>query len=120
MQKTTLVLGASDNEERYSNMAIKKLVAYKHPVIAIGNKIAVVGNIAIEKELTSTEKIDTITLYLSPKNQLPYYGLILAANPSRIIFNPGTENEALATLATSKGIEAINACTLVMLATNQY
>ncbi len=120
MQKTTLVLGASDNIERYSNMAIKKLLAYDHPVIAIGNKKAVVNDILIEQELNTTEKIDTITLYLSPKNQVPYYQLILDANPKRIIFNPGTENEELAKLATSKGIEALNACTLVMLSTNQY
>jgi uncharacterized protein len=120
MQKRTLVLGASDNTERYSNMAIKKLVAYNHPVIAVGRKKALVGNVQIEEELISTEKIDTITLYLSPKNQLPYYNLILNSNPNRIIFNPGTENEELAQLATSKGIDAIDACTLVMLATNQY
>jgi uncharacterized protein len=120
VQKTTLVLGASDNIERYSNMAIKKLVAYNHPVIAVGNKKAVVGNVIIETEFDSKEPIDTVTLYLGPKNQLPYYNTILAINPKRIIFNPGTENEELAKLATSKGIEAINACTLVMLATNQY
>jgi uncharacterized protein len=120
VQKTTLVLGASDNIERYSNIAIKKLVAYNHPVIAVGKKKAVVGDVSIGVELDTKEEIDTITLYLGPKNQLPYYDTILAINPKRIIFNPGTENEELAKLATSKGIEAINACTLVMLATNQY
>jgi uncharacterized protein len=120
VQKTTLVLGASDNTERYCNMAIKKLVAYNHPVIAVGNKKSVIGNVVIETAFNSEAAIDTITLYLGPKNQLPYYDTILAINPKRIIFNPGTENEELAQLATSKGIEAIEACTLVMLATNQY
>jgi uncharacterized protein len=120
VQKTTLVLGASTNTERYSNMAIKKLAAYNHPVIAVGNKKGVVADITITEEFDSNEKVDTITLYLSPKNQLPYYNLILEINPKRIIFNPGTENDELAKLATSKGIEAIEACTLVMLSTNQY
>lgn len=120
MQKTTLVLGASDNVERYSNIAIKKLVAYNHTVIAVGRKKATVSNIIIEQEFTALENVDTITLYLSPTNQLPYYDSILSSNAKRIIFNPGTENEELAQLATSKGIEAINACTLVMLVTNQY
>ncbi|MFN9960216.1 MAG: CoA-binding protein, partial [bacterium] len=45
---------------------------------------------------------------------------ILALHPRRIIFNPGTENPELEKLAASKGIEAVEACTLVMLATHQY
>jgi hypothetical protein len=40
--------------------------------------------------------------------------------PRRIIFNPGTENPVLASMATEKGMEAIEACTLVMLKTGQY
>ena len=120
MKKTTLVLGASDNVERYSNMAIKKLTAYQHPIIAVGRKKAVVGETTIETEFPEVDNIDTITLYLSAENQKPYYESILAANPKRIIFNPGTENEELAELAASKGIQTMEACTLVMLSTNQY
>ena len=120
MKKTTLVLGASDNVERYSNMAIKKLAAYHYPIIAVGRKKAVVGDTIIETEFPQIDNIDTITLYLSADNQKPYYESILATNPKRIIFNPGTENEELAELAASKGIHSIEACTLVMLSTNQY
>jgi hypothetical protein len=40
--------------------------------------------------------------------------------PRRIIFNPGTENPVLASMATEKGMEAIEECTLVMLKTGQY
>ena len=120
MQKTTLVLGASDNKERYSNMAIKKLAAHNHPIIAVGRKKALVGYTNIVTEFPILENIDTITLYLSSENQKPYYNAILATNPKRIIFNPGAENEELAKLATSKGIQTMEACTLVMLSTNQY
>jgi hypothetical protein len=38
VQKTTLVIGASENVERYSNMAVKLLSSYQHKVYAIGNK----------------------------------------------------------------------------------
>jgi predicted CoA-binding protein len=34
--KKTLVLGASTNPSRYSYLAINKLSAYKHPVVAVG------------------------------------------------------------------------------------
>ena len=120
MQKKTVVLGASQNEERYSNMAVKKLVAHKHPVTAIGNKEGIINEIKIIKENPSINDVDTVTLYLNPQNQKPYYDYILSLNPKRIIFNPGTENEELEKIANEKGIKTLEACTLVLLSTNQY
>ena len=120
MQKKTVVLGASQNEERYSNMAVKKLVAHNHPVTAIGNKEGIINNINIIKENPFLNDVDTVTLYLNPENQKPYYDYILSLNPKRIIFNPGTENEELESLALLKGIKTMEACTLVLLSTNQY
>jgi predicted CoA-binding protein len=120
MQKKTVVLGASQNEERYSNMAVKKLVAQKHPVIAIGNKEGIINDIKIIKDNPSLNNVDTVTLYLNPENQKPYYDYILSLNPKRIIFNPGTENDELESLAAAKGIKTMKACTLVLLSTNQY
>ena len=34
--KLTLVVGASENPQRYSNIATKRLVLHGHPVIAYG------------------------------------------------------------------------------------
>ena len=120
MQKKTVVLGASQNEERYSNLAVKKLVAHNHPVIAIGNKEGKINDIKIIKDNPSLKDVDTVTLYLNPENQKPYYDYILSLNPKRIIFNPGTENDELENLAAAKGIKTMEACTLVLLSTNQY
>ena len=120
MQKNTVVLGASENTERYSNMAVKKLVANKHPVTAIGNKEGIINNIKIIKNNPVINDVDTVTLYLNPENQKPYYDYILSLNPKRIIFNPGTENDELESLAAAKGIKTMEACTLVLLSTNQY
>ena len=120
MQKKTVVLGASLNEERYSNMAVKKLVANNHPVTAIGNKEGIINETKIIKNNPFLADVDTITLYLNPDNQKPYYNYILSLNPKRIIFNPGTENTQLEKLAAEKGIKTMEACTLVLLSTNQY
>lgn len=120
MQKYTLVLGASENEERYSNKAIKKLRAYGHSVAAIGNRTGQVDDIAFSKEKPVLENIDTVTLYLGPAHQAEYYSYILSLHPKRILFNPGTENEELSALAHQAGIETLEACTLVLLSTGQY
>lgn len=120
MSKKTLVLGASDNPSRYSYLAIQRLRSHGHPVAAIGRKQTVVNDVTVEKEEKPFNDIDTVTLYLNPQNQQQYYNYILSLHPKRIIFNPGTENDELAALAKEKGIETKEACTLVMLSTNQY
>jgi predicted CoA-binding protein len=118
--KKTLVLGASENPQRYSNLAIHRLLAHDHPVVAIGKKAGQVHGIHISTEKLNEPGIDTVTLYLNPDNQKPYYDYILGLHPARIIFNPGTENDELASLAREKGIKTQEACTLVLLSTDQF
>ncbi len=118
--KKTLVLGASTNPDRYSYLAIKSLIAHGHEVHAIGKKPGKIENTHIGIERKTILGLDTVTLYLNPQNQMPYYDYIIAQSPKRIIFNPGAENSQLADLAKEKGIIAQNACTLVLLSTGQY
>ena len=118
--KKTLVLGASANPARYSNKAIYRLLRYGHPVVAVGNRNDRVEQIQITTERPEIEDLHTITLYLNPTNQRPYYDYILSLNPERIIFNPGTENEELERMALERGIQCVEGCTLVMLAVGQY
>lgn len=118
--KHTLVLGASDNPARYSYLAINRLRQEGHPVKAVGRKHAIVNDVPIETETKDWMDIHTVTLYLSKEHQQQYHDYILSLEPDRIIFNPGAENEELEALAKRKGIETMNACTLVMLSTGQY
>jgi len=118
--KKTLVLGASDNPSRYSYLAINRLRSHGHPVVAIGKKNSMVADVPIEKEKKDWNNVDTVTLYLNPTHQQQYYDYILSLKPKRIIFNPGAENDELADLAVKNGIKPIEACTLVLLSTNQY
>ena len=118
--KKTLVLGASDNPSRYSYLAVNRLRSHGHPVVAIGKKNAMVADVPIEKEKKDWNDVDTVTLYLNPTHQQQYYDYILSLKPKRIIFNPGAENDELADLATKNEITTIEACTLVLLSTNQY
>ena len=121
MQKNkTLVLGASENPARYSNLAVTKLIAHGYGVIAVGKKPGTIGNINIEIAPMHHDDVDTVTVYLNPQHQKPYYNYILSLHPRRIIFNPGAENEELTGLAVEQGINALEACTLVLLSTGQY
>jgi len=119
-KKKTVVLGASNNPARYSYLAVQRLRAHNHPVTAIGRRTGQVADVNITKDHLQEDDVDTITLYLNPKNQVEYYDYILNLHPKRIIFNPGTENEELMQKAKENNIKPVIACTLVMLGTGQY
>ncbi|HEY2647606.1 MAG TPA: CoA-binding protein, partial [Puia sp.] len=117
--KKTLVLGASANPSRYSYLAVNKLREHQHPVIAIGRTSAVVGDVPVQSETRPIQDLDTVTLYLNPANQKNYYNYILEQHPHRVIFNPGAENPEFEKILNGKGIQIVEACTLVLLATGQ-
>ena len=119
-KKKTLIIGASENPARYSYLALNKLKAYGHPVMAIGKKAAIVNGTEIITQQDPFPGVDTVTLYLNPQHQKAYYDYILSLHPKRIIFNPGAENDELAQLAIGNGIRVQEACTLVLLSTGQY
>ena len=121
MKKTVLV-GATPNQARYAYLAATMLAEYKHDTVLLGiQKGDVNGNKILDiREKPSINDVDTITLYIGPHRQPQWYDYLLSLKPKRIIFNPGTENDEFETLATEQGVEALQACTLVMLRSRQY
>ncbi|SDR77351.1 hypothetical protein SAMN05216503_0844 [Polaribacter sp. KT25b] len=120
MKNVTLVLGASANPNRYSNIAIKRLLDKELPVVALGKKKGKVLNVNIADKRQDYKNIDTVTLYLNPKRQEEYYNYILDLQPRRVIFNPGAENDEFVKLLEEHKIEPVIACTLVMISINEY
>lgn len=118
--KKTLVLGASANPSRYSNLAVNRLASKGHDVTAIGKRAGKIGDVEIITEQKKIEGLDTVTLYLNANNQKQYYNYIISQKPKRIIFNPGAENDELSAMAKENGILPQEACTLVLLSTGQY
>jgi predicted CoA-binding protein len=116
----TLVIGATTNKDRYAYKAIQSLINKTHQVVAIGAKEGMALDVKIETTKFPFTAIDTVTLYLNPKNQEEYYDYIISLKPKRVIFNPGTENPAFYEILNQNKIQSEVACTLVLLATNQY
>ncbi len=118
--KKTLVLGATTKPDRYAFKAITMLTEKGHSVIAIGQNQGEVAGITNRTKNIPLKNIDTVTLYLNPVRQREYYNYIIETKPKRVLFNPGTENPEFYQLLQSNGIKVEIACTLVLLATNQY
>lgn len=120
MTKRTLVIGASPKPERYAYKAAVMLKEYGHEVYAFGPRSAMIEQTKIETEWPAGQDFDTVTLYINPQIQADYETKILALQPKRVVFNPGTENQAFEARLQAAGIEPVEACTLVMLRTQQY
>lgn len=120
MKNETLVIGATTKTDRYAYRAIKNLRSKNYKVKAIGVTKGAIDDVVINTQKLNFETIDTVTLYINPQIQKEYYEYILNLKPNRVIFNPGTENFEFEQLLIENDIQVEVACTLVLLATNQY
>jgi len=114
-----LVYGASENPERYAYKATSLLLQHEHEVVLVGHRDGFVFNRPIHKQ-KQFESVDTVTLYVGPKNQEGLLDYLKVLKPKRVIFNPGTENPSLQHELEKLGIQVEEACTLVMLHTGQF
>jgi predicted CoA-binding protein len=115
------VLGASPKPDRYSNMAIRLLLEKGYAVLPIHPKMEVIEGLPVVSGLAQVEQpLHTLTLYVGPARGEPMIQEILDLKPTRVIFNPGTESQAMADAFQGAGIECVEGCTLVMLRTGQF
>lgn len=120
MENKTLIIGASNNPERYSYKAAEKLLAHGYDIELVGLRPDTIFNKKIDTERKSYTNIDTVTLYIGAQRQPDYYEYIISLKPRRVIFNPGTENPDFEAQLSAHGIIAEKACTLVLLSTGHY
>lgn len=120
MKKKTVVIGASDNPERYAYKATKMLLQHQHEVVPVGLREGTIEGIRIENNKPALADVDTVSLYVGPAHQEAWKDYILSLHPKRIILNPGTEGGVIQNAAAEHNIEALEACTLVLLSTGQF
>ena len=120
-KRNVAVLGASPKPDRYSNQALRLLGRFDYRPIPVNPAYEEVEELTCFPNLAAiAAPVHTITIYLGPARSTPLIEEILAANPQRVIMNPGAENEELAAAASGAGIEVVEGCTLVMLRTGLF
>lgn len=116
-----VVIGASNNPERYSNKAMKMLAEHGHQPLPVAPAVdAVEGRPAFARPDDVAGPVDTVTMYVGPARQAELLDGIVALHPKRVIFNPGTENPEAYARLDAEGIAWQEACTLVLLRTGQF
>jgi len=122
MKKKTVIIGATTNVSRYAYSAAGMLADYDHEIVPVGIKTGeIFGKNILDLRLKpEIRDVDTVTLYIGPRHQPEWYNYIIDLKPKRVIFNPGTENDEFMDKLSDSGVEVLEACTLVMLRTEQY
>ncbi len=122
MGEKVAILGASPKPERYAYKAFQLLKEYGHTPLLVNphSKEKEIEGYLMHSKLGDLKSFDTLTLYVGPAISTQLESEILASKPKRVIFNPGTENPALAAKLVAQGAEVVEGCTLVMLKTNQF
>lgn len=117
-----VILGLSDKPDRYSYKAHKKLLENGYTnQIGVSPKRLTLENVEQVSSLDQISKpVHTLTIYVGVERLEPMITDILSLAPKRIITNPGTENANLIAQAKQQGIEVIEGCTLVMLASDKF
>lgn len=116
-----LILGASDNPERYSHRAQLQLRRHGHEVVPVHPKLTEIEGVPVVRDLASVSgPVDTVTVYVGPQISSGLGDALTQLNPRRVIFNPGAENAELSAKLTAAGITCENACTLVLLSTGAF
>lgn len=118
--KKTVVIGATEKPDRYANRAAHSLMRHGHPVELVGLRPGTINGQPIKTGQPELEQVDTVTMYVGPRNQPALYDYIKRLKPRRVIFNPGTENTDFERQLRQAGIEPVEACTLVMLSVGTY
>lgn len=118
--KKTLVVGATEKSGRYANLAAQSLLRHGHAIELLGLREGTINGHSIQTGLPALEDVDTVTIYVGPRNQPNLYDYIKSLKPRRVIFNPGAENPEFERQLQDAGIEPIEACTLVMLSIGTY
>jgi predicted CoA-binding protein len=115
-----VIIGASDNPERYSYQATEALLKKRFNVVLVGLKNKTVLDHAIQPAIPAINDDVVVTLYLGPKNQDAFIQDIILLHPLKVIFNPGTENPVFQQVLNDNNIAWEEACTLVKLSLNQF
>lgn len=115
------LLGLSADPNRYASLAAHRLMATGHRVVGINPRLPIVSGVDFVAEISQLPPgVHTLSVYVRPARSSGLAEALLKYGFSRVIFNPGSENSDLAAKLLERGVEVVEACTLVMLSTRIF
>lgn len=111
------VVGASADPGRYSHQAVLRFAARGYAVWPVHpSGIAVAGHPCFRSLAELPGRPDVVTMYVNPGIGAALADAIAAAAPRLAILNPGADGPQVEAALAARGVRALRACSLVLLA----
>jgi uncharacterized protein len=110
------ILGASADRSKFGNKAVRAFLARGYDVYPVNPKGGEVEGLPAYKSLAEIPpdiKLDRISVYLPPAIGLKALPEIAARGAGELWLNPGSESDDLVAAAEQKGLNVIQACSIV-------
>ena len=113
-EKTIAIIGASNRQDKYGNIAVRTYREAGWTVYPVNPKSEEIEGLTTYKQIEDVPTpINRISVYLPPKRLLPLLESIAKANPNELWLNPGTESPEVIQKAHDLGLNVIQACSLL-------
>lgn len=114
MPKTIAIIGASTDRKKYGNKAVRAFRDGGWTVYPVNAKVEEVEGLKCYARIDDVpEPIDRVSMYVPAAVGKTMLDAIAAKRPGELFFNPGSEDVEVMDLARAKGINVINACSIV-------
>ncbi len=114
MPKTIAIIGASTDRKKYGNKAVRAFRDGGWTVYPVNAKANEVEGIRSYPSIEAVpEPIDRVSMYVPPAVGKTLLDAIAAKHPAELFFNPGSEDPEVMEQARAKGLNVINACSIV-------
>ena len=109
------ILGASADRSKFGNKSVRAHQQQGYTVYPVNPKADVIEGLKAFKSLAEVPagKLDRISVYLPPQVGLAVLPEIVARGCDELWLNPGSDSDELVEAARAKGLNVIQACSIV-------
>lgn len=114
MPKRIAIVGASNNRRKYGNKAVRAFRDGGWEVFPVNPGCDEIEGLPAYASVADVPgPIDRVAMYVPPRAGLAMIDDIAAKAPAELFLNPGTESPELVAAAEARGLNVIQACTIV-------
>ncbi|MGI8979049.1 MAG: CoA-binding protein [Pirellulaceae bacterium] len=112
---TVAILGASADRSKFGNKSVRAHQQQGYTVYPVNPKADVIEGLTAYKSLAEVPegKLDRISVYLPPHVGMTVLPEIAARGCDELWLNPGSDSDELVAAAREKGLNVIQACSIV-------
>lgn len=112
---TVAILGASTDRSKFGNKSVRAHQKQGFTVYPVNPKAEVIEGLAAYKSLADVPagKLDRISVYLPPQVGMAVLPEIAARGCGELWLNPGSDSDELVAAARERGLNVIQACSIV-------